>query len=203
MTAEDEAAWFDQVYRDGSAPWDIGRPQSVWIRLADQGVFRSPVLDSGCGAGYHSILLAEHGHDVLGIDLSPTAIELARAKAAERGLTAEFVVGDVLDLGGLGRRFATVLDSAVFHVFDAADRVRYVASLADAIEPGGVLYLLCFSDQVPGKAGPYRISQDDLRTSFADGWHIEDIEGAHIDVRDDWALARPHAWLATIVRTPA
>ena len=203
MTAADERDWFDRVYRDGSAPWDIGRPQSVWIRLADEGVIRSPVLDSGCGAGYHAILLAERGHEVLGIDLSPTAIERARTMAEDRGVAVEFVVGDVLELGGLGRRFATVIDSAVFHVFEDEDRARYVASLAEVIEPDGCVYLLCFSDQVPGTTGPRRISQADLRTAFAGGWNVERIDDAHIDVRDDWALQRPHAWFATIVRASA
>jgi hypothetical protein len=63
------------------------------------------------------------------------------------------------------------------------------------------VYLLCFSDQVPGNAGPRRISQAEIRTAFSHGWRVERIEGAHIDVRDDWALQRPHAWFATIVRT--
>ena len=102
MTAADERAWFDRVDREGSAPWDIGRPQFVWIGLVDEGVIRSPVLDSGCGAGYHAILLAGRGHEVLGIDLSPTAVERARTMAEARGVAVEFVVGDVLELGGLG-----------------------------------------------------------------------------------------------------
>ena len=61
-----------------SAPWDIGRPQAVWIRLADAGEIAAPVLDSGCGTGEHALLLAERGMEVLGVDVAPTAIGLAR-----------------------------------------------------------------------------------------------------------------------------
>lgn len=200
--SDDSDNWFDRSYKEGSAPWDIGRPQAVWVRLADDGDIGSPVLDSGCGTGEHALLMAERAMEVLGVDLSPTAIERARSKAEERGLTAEFVVGDVLRLDALGRRFATVIDSGVFHVFDDADRQRYVASLASVVEPGGVLHLLCFSDKVPGTVGPRRVSQAELCAAFADGWDVERIEDAHFEVRADWVLERPHAWLARILRLP-
>jgi SAM-dependent methyltransferase len=194
-----EDGW-DRWYADDVAPWDIGHAQPVWVRLVDNEAIRGPVLDSGCGTGEHSLLLAERGLEVLGVDLSPIAIERARQKAERRGLKAEFIVRDVLRLQDLDRQFATVIDSAVFHVFDDSDRARYVASLASAIKPGGVLHLLAFSDQVPGTAGPRRVSQAEIRDSFADGWEVERIDDAFVEVRPDWEVQRPHAWLARIVR---
>lgn len=198
-TLLDSGRW-DQAYRRDSAPWDIGRPQPVWVRLADGGEIRPPVLDSGCGTGENALLMAQRGMDVLGVDLSSTAIERARRKAKDRGLAAEFAVGDILRLDDLGRLFTTVIDSGAFHVFDDDERARYVASLASVVEPGGVLHLLCFSDQVPGEDGPRRISQAELREAFDDGWEVDRIEGAQFEVRTDWLLDNPHAWLARIVR---
>jgi SAM-dependent methyltransferase len=194
------AGW-DAVYAEDSAPWDIGRPQSAFVRLADAGEIRSPVLDSGCGTGEHALMLAERGMEVLGIDLSPTAIGRARHKAAERGLDATFEVGDVLALDRLGRRFATVVDNGVFHVFDDEDRALYVRSLSAAVHDGGVLHLMCFSEHTPGTAGPRRVTQAHLRESFADGWQVERIEPAIIEVRPDWAPGPAQAWLAKIVRS--
>ena len=155
MDSQDDAdprsfSW-DAAYVDDSAPWDIGRPQRAWIRLADAGEIKSAVLDSGCGTGEHTLALAERGMEVLGIDVVPTAIGVAREKAASRGLNAEFQVGDVLALDQLGRTFATVIDSGVFHIFDDADRARYVDSLAAVLEPGGVVYVLAFSEHTPGE----------------------------------------------------
>src|SRR5262249_39144238 len=86
-------------------------------------------------------------------DLSALAIEKARGKAAERGLTARFEVADALHLERLGETFDTVIDSGLFHVFADADRPSYVASLAAVLEPGGSCYLMCFSDSQPGRAG--------------------------------------------------
>lgn len=138
-------------------------------------------------------MVASRGFDVLGVDAAPTAIELARRKATERGLAARFVVGDALRLGDLGERFDTVLDSALFHVFDDASRVPYVESLRAAIVPGGRLLLCCFSDAQPGDWGPRRVTESELRSAFRDGWRIESIEPAEFVTNVDPPMA--HAWL--------
>jgi len=52
------------------------------------------ILDIGCGTGSLSIVLAELGHKVTGIDLSPAMISHAQAKAAAHGLQIEFHVMD-------------------------------------------------------------------------------------------------------------
>jgi SAM-dependent methyltransferase len=191
---------WDQAYVvPGSAPWDIGKPQSAIVGLADAGEVRSPVLDSGCGTGEHALFLAERGYEVLGVDVAPTAIARAGEKAQTRGLVGDFLVHDVLDLGALGRQFATVIDSGVFHTFSDEDRPRYVDSLASVTADESVLHLLCFSDQVPGQVGPRRVSQAEIRDAFGDGWEVERITGSQFDVAPDFPL-RPHAWLARIVR---
>jgi hypothetical protein len=108
-------------------------------------------------------------------------------------------VADVLALDRLGRRFATILDSGVFHTFSDDDRPRYVASLAAALEPSSVIHLLCFSERTPGTFGPRRVTQAELRASFAAGWRIDSIQAERFEVSDDFGM-RPHAWLARIVR---
>ena len=112
---------------------------------------------SGCGTGEHALLAAARGADAVGVDLSPLAIEIARRKAAERGLAARFEVADALNLGSLGLTFDTIIDSGVFHVFDDSQRARYVTSLGSVLRPGGSCYLMCFSDRQPGDWGPRRV----------------------------------------------
>jgi hypothetical protein len=101
----------------------------------------------------------------------------------------------------LGRTFATVIDCGVFHVFDDADRFRYVASLAAVLEPGSVLHLLCFSEHTPGTTGPRRVTQAEIRAAFADGWTVERIQPSRLEVREEYAPEPAHGWLAKIVRT--
>lgn len=193
------AGW-DRAYVEGGAPWDIGRPQPAFVALAEAGQIRSVVLDSGCGTGEQALMLAERGLEAVGVDIAPAAISRAKEKAQRRSLTAEFIVGDVLQLDRLGRRFATIVDAGTFHTFNDRDRPRYVSSLAATLEPGGVLHLLCFSDRVPGQLGPRRVSQAELREAFGTGWQVERIEDAEFEVSADFPARRPHAWLAHIVR---
>ena len=191
---------WDDAYAQGWAPWDIGAPQPAFVDLAERGEVASPVLDSGCGSGENALMLAARGLDVTGIDIAPTAIERARAKAGQRGLVARFEVGDVLELDRLGRRFASVVDCGVFHTFDDVHRPRYVESLAAVLINGGVLHLLCFSERVPGALGPRRIRQDELRLAFSQGWLVDRIEDSAFAVKSDFPLYQPHAWLARIIR---
>ena len=182
-------------------PWDTGRPQPVFARLAAQGLLTGELLDCGCGTGEQTLLALAHGADALGIDVSPQAIAKARGKAAKRGSAARFEVADVLDLGQLGLTFDTVVDSGVFHVFDDQDRIRYVASLASVLRAGGYCYLISFSDRQPGTFGPHRISQDELHAAFSDGWEIAGIEAATFELRQSsFGIPVAQAWLATLQR---
>jgi len=194
-------SWDDSYAGDVPAPWDIGRPQPVFVRLAEQGLLAGRVLDSGCGTGEHTLLAAAHGADATGVDVSGLAIRRARDKAAERGLAARFEVGDALRLADLGLTFDVIIDSGVFHVFDDDARGRYVTSLASVLRPGGHCYLACFSDRQPGTWGPRRVSQDELRAAFSDGWAVASIEAATFEVNEARIGASSvQAWLAVLER---
>src|ERR1017187_3355469 len=80
---------WDAAYASGTpAPWDIGRPQPAFVRLARSGLLCGRVLDVGCGTGEHALLAAAHGADAIGVDVSPRAVEQARGKAAAREVRA-------------------------------------------------------------------------------------------------------------------
>lgn len=174
---------FDAVYRgEGIAdvpfekpPWDIAGPQPQVVRLDDEGAFRGRVLDAGCGAGDNAIFLAGRGHDVTGVDGSPTAIEIARGRAAEQGADVTFAVADATRLDGFGQEFDTVLDSALFHCLPEEARAPYAAALHRVTRAGAHLHLLCFAD-VPDSPLPFAVSRDELRATFGQDWDIADID---------------------------
>lgn len=189
---------FDALY-EGTPPWDIGRPQPAFLELARAGALRGRVLDVGSGTGEHALMAAALGLEAIGVDSAPKAIAIAEEKARERGLTVRFMVWNALQLASLDEQFDTVLDSGLFHVFDDEDRARFVDSLRSVVPTGGVYNMLCFSDLQPGDYGPRRVRQDEIRTSFVDGWLVDSIEPARMDV-----LFRPEgvlAWRATIIRS--
>jgi SAM-dependent methyltransferase len=191
---------WDASYLDGPAPWDTGQPQPAVVRLASAGGFAGAVLDAGCGTGENALHIAGLGVSVLGVDVAETALGIARAKARDRGLEAEFAVADALRLERLGRRFETVLDCGLLHTFDGDERPRYVASLASVTAVGGTLYVLCFSDDGPD-TGPHPVSQDELRAAFEtrSGWSVVNIEPDRVQTRFHDVDGAP-AWLATVKR---
>lgn len=190
---------WDASYLDGPPPWDVGHPQPAVVRVAAAGGFRGPVLDAGCGTGENSLHIAAKGLPVLGVDLAPTALALARAKAAARSVQAEFTIADARRLDRLGRRFRTVLDCGLFHTFDDEERPPYVASLAAVTEPGGTLYVLCFSDE-GSDPGPHPVGRETVTEAFdpATGWELAALEPERLETRfhDHGAPA----WLATVTR---
>jgi len=194
------SAGWDSAYQDHLPPWDIGGPQPAFARLAGSGLLSGRVLDAGCGTGEHVLLAAAHGAAAMGVDLSALAIEKARGKAAERGLTARFEVADALHLERLGERFDTVIDSGLFHVFDDAARARYVTSLAAVVEPGGSYYMMCFSDSQPGVWGPRRVRREEIPLAFHDGWEVESLTPDTLTLNPIMGAVSASAWLAVIRR---
>jgi len=194
---------WDASYQGGPAPWDIGRPQPAFARLASEGGLAGPVLDAGCGTGEHALLFAALGLPVLGVDVAETALAMARKKAADRGIAVEFALADAFQLERLGRKFQTVLDCGLFHTCDSDERPRYVASLASVTERDGTLYMLCFSGEGP-ETGPHPVNEKELRAAFdskrgpSTGWSVAAIVPDRIQTNFH-ANGLP-AWFATIKR---
>ncbi len=138
------------------------------------------------------------GLEATGFDVAATAIAIAVTKARDRGLEARFLQLNALVLSSLGEQFDTVLDCGLFHSLGDDDRPRFVKELRASMPAGGHYCMLCFSDRQAGDWGPRRIRQEEIRGSFAEGWTVDSIQPAKIDITID-----PHqaeAWLAVITR---
>jgi 2-heptyl-1-hydroxyquinolin-4(1H)-one methyltransferase len=180
---------FESAYRGETAalglgvrpPWSIDEPQPELTALIEQGKFHGDVLDVGCGEAAVSLYLAERGYTTVGLDLSPTAIELARAEAARRGISsATFEVADISSFTGYDGRFGTIVDSTLFHSIPVEAREGYQQSIARAAAPGASYFALVFdrAGMPDGPANP--VSADELRGVVSKYWVIDEIEPARI-----------------------
>ena len=99
-----------------------------------------PVLELACGTGRLTIPFAQDGHEVVGLDASPAMLARAKQKAAEAGVTATFVSGDMRAFD-LGRRFGFVLVScnSLGHLTEPEDLQACLAAVRRHLAPGGVL----------------------------------------------------------------
>jgi SAM-dependent methyltransferase len=179
-----ESAYRGEVRSLGSGPktpWSIGEPQPELAALIEQGKFHGHVLDVGCGEAAISLHLAARGYTTVGLDLSPTAIDLARAEAAERGLTnAIFEVADISDFGGYDGRFGTVVDSTLFHSIPVEAREGYLRSIVRAAAPEASYFVLVF-DRAAMPDGPANaVTEQELRDVVSKYWAIDEITPARL-----------------------
>jgi SAM-dependent methyltransferase len=118
------------------------------------------ILDLGCGTGSLSLLAAEMGHRVTGVDLSPNMLARAREKLA--GRDAVFLIGDAVSPPVGERRFDAVLVRHVLWALpDPGSALRHWREL---LRPSGRLILV---EGVWGTVTPVGIPTDRLLTLLA------------------------------------
>ena len=180
---------FDPAYRgealqfgEGARPpWSLGEPQPEIAALIDQGKIKGNVLDAGCGEAALSLHLAALGHNTVGLDASPTAIDLAKAEVARRGLTnASFEVADISSFTGYDGRFDTIVDSTLFHSMPVELRDGYQRSIVRAAAPGASYYVLVFDRAGVPEGPPNAVTEDELRDVVSQYWVVDEIRPARI-----------------------
>jgi SAM-dependent methyltransferase len=172
---------WNESYASGWLPWDTGEPEPLLVEFVTSGaVAAGPTLEIGAGTGTNSIWLAERGFDVLGIDISPLAVERARGKMEGRSLRCRFAEGDFLGAPPSGGPFQFVFDRGCFHVFDEPEeRQRFAAHVAAALAPGGLwLSLIGSTEGPPREVGPPRRSAREVTLAIEPALEILELRSA-------------------------
>jgi len=185
------AAW-NARYVDDDIPWDKQAPCPGlvdWLaehaRPADTQIAPPPLgrwLVPGCGLGHDVQALADAGADALGIDLSATAAERARA------LGRNVIVADLFDLPTeFAGSFDGVWEHTCFCAIHPEQRDAYVAAVHRALKPGGTFLGIFFevdpTTPAPSDGPPFKTHFDTVRTHFATRFN---------DLGYDWVPRRQH-----------
>jgi 2-polyprenyl-3-methyl-5-hydroxy-6-metoxy-1,4-benzoquinol methylase len=101
------------------------------------------ILDLGGGPGRYSIALAKSGNDLTLVDLSDGNVALAKAKAAEAGVSIRALAGDARDLSQLGdERFdAILIMGPMYHLFQVEDRRKVLDEAKRHLAIGGKIFV--------------------------------------------------------------
>lgn len=124
-------------------PWDSGStPPELLTFLKDRPAGR--VIDLGCGTGTNVISLARLGWQATGIDFVPKAIDQARRKARQAGVSVDLRVGDVTRLDGIPGPFDFALDLGCYHGLSEQEKGDYLCQIDRILLPGGIWFLYAF-----------------------------------------------------------
>lgn len=170
-------------YSPRPSPWLVAAVQKGWLSRGGD------VLDVGCGAGSNVLWLARHGFRATGVDIAPSAIAAAEARARSTGVNGSFRVADVLDLPFPRGSFSSALDSGCFHTIPIRLRGAYVAELARILRRGGALILTWVAREETRAMGPsHRPSLAEVATAFEPRFIVASSEFHAGRARTAWSV---------------
>ena len=126
------------LYDDFTAHHDY----DLWLgnllpKLRRHGLSGRRLLDVGCGTGKSFLPMLERGWDVTACDISPSMVELARAKA---GAAVRLSVADMRELPVFGEfDLVWALDDAVNYLLSAEELGKALSGMRANMAPGGLL----------------------------------------------------------------
>ncbi|MFZ5830316.1 MAG: class I SAM-dependent methyltransferase [Planctomycetota bacterium] len=158
-----EGTDWDDHYRQGTPPWDTGRVASELVRVISEQRFKPcTVLEIGCGTGADAIYLARKRFEVTAVDISPIAIERARARAEQEDALLRFVQADVFRFGPTAGTFDLVYDAGFYHSIRQSTLEPYVDLLWRVTRPGSHYLALCGATGETAEGGPPQVSEEDI-----------------------------------------
>jgi len=192
MSVEDH---FRQAYKEGSTPWDIGKPDFNLVQtVTTLPIAPCRALEVGCGTGDNAVWLAQHGFDVVGVDASDIAIEKAHVKAAAANAPCTFVVLDFLKSQVEGAPFGFVFDRGCFHsVGSDEERATFAKQVHQHLEDGGLwLSLVGSADEQRVGPGPPQRTAREIVNAVEPYFEVLSLVSTHFETK---LPDPPRAWV--------
>jgi SAM-dependent methyltransferase len=170
---------WESRYQTGDMPWEKGAAHPALIAFLKSNPVRGRVLVPGCGLGHDVRALAATADEVVGLDISPSAVTRAKAHPAIGG--ERYVFGNLFALPpSLRGAFDVVFEHTCFCAINPERRTDYVSAVASALVPKGLLLAVFYLDPGldPGQTGPpFGVAREELDALF----------GSRFTVVREWA----------------
>jgi SAM-dependent methyltransferase len=175
---------FEEYYRTGDTPWDIGRPDFNLIQIVTTiSIKPCRALEIGCGTGDNAIWLAQQKFDVLAFDTSEVAIEKAKEKASKAGDQCSFRVADILNSDFQETPCGFAFDRGCFHTMRSSkDRHRFAAHVHGLLADDALwLSLIGNADEKRLGPGPPQRSAKDIVNAVEPCFEILSLASGHFE----------------------
>jgi SAM-dependent methyltransferase len=172
--------------------WVACSASSEFYRLIADGMIApgSTIVDIGCGLGAEAIFAASQRMRVYGVDISAEALRRAKQLQEIFEVEVTWLQADANDIPLEDGHADVVNDRFFFHNVESGSRELFARSAFRILKPGGLLVLRAFSDRMSPGTGPFRLTSDDLWTTFAPGFSCE-----HLSLfRNLPTVKRPDQW---------
>jgi 2-polyprenyl-3-methyl-5-hydroxy-6-metoxy-1,4-benzoquinol methylase len=128
----------------GPLQWESESPVGALVEVFDRPGFQPErVLELGCGDGVNAVFMASRGCEVTAVDVSPTALEMAREKQREAGVEVDWVEGDAFELDASDQPYDFVFDRGLLHHLPVFGFEDYNDLVAERLASGGHFHLIC------------------------------------------------------------
>ncbi len=176
----------EEIYESGSIPWDqTDPPPEVMDLVAHLPAGRA--LDLGCGLGRASIYLAGLGWQVDGVDFVAQAIDGAKLRADQAGVSerVNFHQSPVTELDFLHETYDFALDVGCAHGLTLEELRSYHRQLSRLLKPGAIFLLFAHLNEEADESEEQNwMDEVHLRELFAIGFALEKVEYGQTQVND-------------------
>lgn len=157
----------DAAYREGTPPWDSGKPHAELARVLDEYRLRpQTVLEIGCGTGADAVVLARRRFEVTAVDGSAIALERARLRTEGTNVPIHFVLADIFEFARCSGQFDFVYECGVYHTVRRVHLERYLDVLWRVTRPGSYfLCLACAPDPTADESRP-QVTEDEIHNEL-------------------------------------
>lgn len=190
---------WNQRYAEGDTPWDTGKPSGQLTAVLDERQIEPcRALEIGCGTGTNAVFLAGRGFQVTAFDLSALAIEQARDRARQAGVSVDFQQADMLHLPDWSERFQFVFDRGVYHVLRRENVEAFRDALVKLIDDGGLYLVLAgnANEVDPPEGGPPRVTASELCRELEPAFDLIELREFRFEANIGGEPVTPLAWSA-------
>ena len=136
---EDDTQFWEDIYLDDDAGWDLGGVTPVFDDIADQ-LSRGKVCIVGCGKGYDAVMFAQKGFEVTAVDFAPSAVIALETMSNKENVNVQILQSNIFVLTPkYDSVFDYVIEQTCFCAVNPERRQEYERLVYKILKPGGKL----------------------------------------------------------------